>query len=812
MKSKLFIFIGLVFSAIGVSLVLNSTPVHAAGETYTWINENTIEASGGAYENLYADGKVTFNRNDDFAVSVEALCTDRTPFVITITPSQSNRNGSLNHTECDLLDPSAYDFDISFQIGQPEKGPALPGSDIDFTELDCSSFVEVPGTGEDFSQQRWRCEAMQACIESGASQADCLNTWVSCVDERSNSFSCRNDMVENGTNIDLGGDNEGEEDATTCAIDGIGWLLCPVLNTTARLADGSYGLVDNFLAVQPLYTTGSNQPIYEAWSVMRNIANVAFAIVFLVIIFSQITSFGISNYGIKRMLPRLIVAAILVNVSYWICAIAVDVTNILGSSMKGLFESVGASMGGSPNFSDVQTGNTWTGVVAGILSLTLIALGALYVTLAALLPLLISALFAILAAFVILAIRQALIILLIIISPLAFVAFLLPNTQSLFGKWRNLFQTLLLMYPIIAIIFGASALASQVITASAGNIENEGLRVVTQIFGAATASIPLVLIFIVPKLAGRLGDVVNNPAKGFVDRSRKKAEDFRDRRQNIAATRRLERAKGVLEGSGGRLGAQGTRRRRMAAWAAGAGTTSKLNAQQRDTSAQKALEEAQRNYVADRAAGDEDYAKSIAGPTGDVNTIQAAALAAQKKAFSESVSDMEALQEALRTGDKVQAIAAQNLLFKSGGSGISKFRDAIESAERSTTGLDSDIASTLKGNIRDQHGQYAKQKGADVVKWANSTGKDLRNTAVGDLSNNDLAQQHAGSIEKSIQKGNVTVEQATEMLRDPRVSSNLDKEQKTILTDLIHAQALTQNANRNQPPNNPPNQPPPASP
>jgi len=808
MKAKLFIFIGFIAAAIGMSLVFNTASVHAAGETYRWVNENTIEGSGGSFENLYADGKVTFNRNDGFAVSVENTCVNREPFVITITPSQSNRNGSLTTSGCgeegfSSLDPEAYEFDIAFDIANPENGPPLPGSDIDFMELDCSTYVNRPDLGENFDQERWRCEAMQACIESGSSQPECLTTWVGCVDERSNSFSCRNDMVENGTNIDLDGEGEEDENATTCAVDGIGWIICPILNFTASLADGAYGIVASFLEVQPLLTTGTSEPIYQAWSIMRNIANVAFVIAFMIIIFSQITSFGISNYGIKRMLPRLIVAAILVNVSYWICAIAVDVTNILGSSIKDLFDGVGASFE-SPNFSGLQQGVGWSNITIGVLSAVAVGAAILYVTLSALIPILITVIAALLSTLIILAIRQALIILLVVISPLAFVAFLLPNTQNLFSSWRNLFQTLLLMFPIIAAIFGASALASQIVTASAQNIDNESLRIVTQIFGAGIASIPLLLTIIIPRLAGRMGSFINDPTKGFFDRSRKRAEQFRDRRQNIAEARRLERAAGGrwMGKLASKTGPEGSRRRRTAAWLAGSGRTSALNAAQKEISAEKAVEEAKRNYVADRAAGDIGYAQRIAGPTGDVNAVQAAALAAQKKAFAESVSDMEALvkvrfddpakalEEAIRKGDKIQAVAAQNLLFQAGGSGVSSFRRVVESSEANPdvrAGLEN-VSSELKRNVQDRHGQFAKQKGADIVKWAASAGQSLTDSKAGskpgDLSDRDLAGQHHESLKKAIEQGLVSGAQAGRMLNDPRISADLDDIQKKLLQSI----------------------------
>ena len=69
---------------------------------------------------------------------------------------------------------------------------------------------------------------------------------------------------------------------------------------------------------------------------MRDFANIIFIIGFLIIVFSQLTSFGVSNYGIKRLLPKIIIAAILVNVSFYICAIAVDLSNILGNSLRGI--------------------------------------------------------------------------------------------------------------------------------------------------------------------------------------------------------------------------------------------------------------------------------------------------------------------------------------------------------------------------------------------------------------------------------------------------------------------------------------------
>jgi len=325
----------------------------------------------------------------------------------------------------------------------------------------------------------------------------------------------------------------------TCTIDGIGWIICPVMNFMAKIVDGSYTVVGGLLKTPNLNMNPNDAAngTYQAWSIMRNIANVAFVIAFLIIIFSQLTSVGITNYGVKKMLPRIVIAAILVNLSYFICAIGVDLSNIVGSSMKQVFDGIGGQLS-TPGIKDgaSQTGVGWAGTVGFLLAGGLASAAALYAGLSVLLPALIAALVAIVTVFLVLTLRQALIIILIVISPLAFVAFLLPNTEALFNKWRSLLTTLLLMFPIIALIFGGSALASKVIMAS-------DPAFAVQVMGALVAIIPLFITPIVMKSAGgllnRFGGMVNNPNKGPFDRMRKGAEGYRNNRQEYRKLKSL---------------------------------------------------------------------------------------------------------------------------------------------------------------------------------------------------------------------------------------------------------------------------------
>lgn len=336
------------------------------------------------------------------------------------------------------------------------------------------------------------------------------------------------------------------EDETACAVEGIGWIVCPVMNFMAGIVDAAYMWVESMLTVQPLNTSVSdpNNMLFAAWSLMRNFANICFVIAFLFIIYSQITGVGISNYGIKKLLPRIIVAAILVNISYWICAIAVDISNIAGVSIKGLFGTTENQLQLPSGFSAASTATGW-----GALTTLVLAGGALMMLgLSVLLPALIAALAAIVTVFLVLTLRQALIILLIVISPLAFVAYLLPNTDDWFKKWLGLFRTLLLMFPIIALIFGASALASKIVVGSAVDINGDG-KLTIQIAGALISVLPLALTPIIMKTAGgvlnRFGGIVNNAEKGPFDRMRKGAEGYRGRRVTEMNNQSFDRKRSI---------------------------------------------------------------------------------------------------------------------------------------------------------------------------------------------------------------------------------------------------------------------------
>lgn len=345
--------------------------------------------------------------------------------------------------------------------------------------------------------------------------------------------------------------SKADEAKNSCGIGGMGWLICPLMTFMGGIADASYSVISQFLNINPaIFGEGSDAVgAKQAWNFFRDIANVIFVLLFLWVIFSQVSSIGISNYGIKKILPKLIVGAILVNLSFYICQLAVDLSNILGFTLKEALEGAVSGVGGSSSNSEILSG--LGAAVAGILVLTGTVL---FAALAVSIPTLLSLMLVLLVVLVILIVRQAAIVLLISIAPLAFAAWLLPNTESLFKKWVSMFRGLLMVFPIISLLYGAGKLAGAILATTATSDSND--TAITMQFAALAASIlplgatPFVLKSSLNSLGsigakigkmsanahGRFAGNVKGVAKRRVDNSvigdtKRKYSDFMDRKR-----------------------------------------------------------------------------------------------------------------------------------------------------------------------------------------------------------------------------------------------------------------------------------------
>lgn len=242
------------------------------------------------------------------------------------------------------------------------------------------------------------------------------------------------------------------------------WILCPTMNNTAYTANWIDNLTQNMLEVKTdRYDTKSDT--YKGWGMVRNIANILIIVFLSVVVFSQLTGYGIDNYGIKKMLPRLIVMAIIINLSFYVCEIVIDLSNIAGVGLRNMFGSFGntigdgASGGGTHFITTSLVGIFSAFSTAGGPAIAAGAAAASFGWVAILIAAIVFVLVIIVAVvtlWLMLGVREIIIITCVILSPLAFAAFVLPNTQNLFKKWWDLFKAAIIVYPICGAAAGIS--------------------------------------------------------------------------------------------------------------------------------------------------------------------------------------------------------------------------------------------------------------------------------------------------------------------------------------------------------------------
>lgn len=569
----------------------------------------------------------------------------------------------------------------------------------------------------------------------------------------------------------------GEEEKNSCGVDGIGWFICPLMNFASNISDSAYSAISQFLSIDPkiFKNDSTSGGLKQAWNFFRDIANAVFAVIFLWVIFSQISNVGVSNYGIKKILPRLIIGALLVNLSFYLCQLAVDLSNILGFSLKGVLEGAASGI----DTQSAAAGSFYT-VVVGALALT----GAvLFLFLAVSIPTITALLLALLVVLVILIVRQAAIILLIAVSPLAFAAWLLPNTENLFKKWISMFKGLLVVFPVVSLLYGAGKLAGAILAASATDDPNNPKE--TMQFAALAASIlplgatPFVLKSSLNSLgsfAGKLGGLsgLANKKLGSTIANKSKINDVKNAWKSRSARKLAERRSGnTLWGRGARklrksnsilMKGLGVAMNPAAAldidnsWAGkkiGLGDGASAAQEAYDKAA---MEKAERS-ITYKYGGDAEAALK------DKKADKYTRIAAVNQLKGQGAHGADVVANYLRDGGEVDSVSMANALTEMKGShaGVS---EAGVSALKALQHGDSSFSLGKKDSSGNVVGDSAKDE-------FNSLTKD----GVRKLSNEGIAKQSADAIDHS----NLSESQAQEILDNDRLVSMMSQDTRAVL-------------------------------
>ena len=340
----------------------------------------------------------------------------------------------------------------------------------------------------------------------------------------------------------------------------LGWLICPIIEKSSEGVHLFYtGLVEPYLQIDAVLFDSSSlggATVQHIWGIFQGFANLAFVIVFLFVIFSQLTGVGIDNYGIKKILPKLIIGAVLINMSYLICQLAVDLSNILGRAVGSMFKNMAGDLDKdianlavnlNPSKAADVTGKFEAGVLVIVGIAAVLGVGAFLaagpaILIPALLALL-SVVVGVLFLFIMLALRQAVAVILVVISPMAFAAYILPNTKKIFDKWWEAFKGMIIAYPICSALVYGGDFVSKILLVSEGGSKVTSLGIIL-----SAAAVAIAPIFFIPSVIKKgmsgiigVGNMINKMQGGVNSAVRSRAgERLNQSRLNDYQTRRKE--------------------------------------------------------------------------------------------------------------------------------------------------------------------------------------------------------------------------------------------------------------------------------
>jgi len=243
----------------------------------------------------------------------------------------------------------------------------------------------------------------------------------------------------------------------SCPVTVLSWAICPVIDGIAAVV----GQLDDFINKQmsigtPGASSDPNQifcdsgstgsartscdAYYKAWASMRDIALGLMAVTAVIVLIAQALGFEILDaYTIRKVLPRLLISALAITLSWQLLQFAVTFSNDLAFGIRVLIYQPFTGL----HAAALTGGSQFIGSLLSLGILT--ALGWV-----GLLSFVATAAVAVFLGVMVLVLRQLLIIMLVIFAPIAIVAYILPNTQRVYKLWWESFSKALIMFALIS--------------------------------------------------------------------------------------------------------------------------------------------------------------------------------------------------------------------------------------------------------------------------------------------------------------------------------------------------------------------------
>jgi hypothetical protein len=251
------------------------------------------------------------------------------------------------------------------------------------------------------------------------------------------------------------------------------WFWCPMLRVADRTLNFLEGTLNNFLAMPTGYFQGeAGDALQQAWSRFRNIGFALLIPIFLIMIISTALGFEfISAYTLKKAMPKMVFAVIFMAISYPLLVEFIFIVNEIGAGVAGIiYFAFGADSAITlaelvklDTIPDVPGNGVFEGLFFAVTVIGVISL------LGILMPLLLfglAMLLGFLTIVILLAAREMLIILLLVLAPIAIIAWIFPASNKLWNVWKDSFFKLVLLYPLIMLLVAGGRSFAQIASAT----------------------------------------------------------------------------------------------------------------------------------------------------------------------------------------------------------------------------------------------------------------------------------------------------------------------------------------------------------
>lgn len=315
----------------------------------------------------------------------------------------------------------------------------------------------------------------------------------------------------------------------------LSWILCPLLRYADKFVSYLDNQINSLLTVPNSYFEGTNgENLRNTWVRIRNLAYIILIPIMLVMVISTALGFEfISAYTVKKSFPRFAAAVLFIALSYDLIRFLIILTNDVGTGILGLLTS--SFGGGSITLASLFDAG---GANDAIFTTAAIGAAAGAVVLGSM-GILISYAFvvgmALLVAFLALAFRQMFIIALLLLAPIAILAWIFPGNDKLWKTWWGTLSKLLLLFPLIMILVASGRVFAKLIN------EPEGSGLLETILKLTAYILPYFLIPATFKFAGGIfatvSGMANDKSRGLFDRNKK----YRQKQMSQNWERRGER-------------------------------------------------------------------------------------------------------------------------------------------------------------------------------------------------------------------------------------------------------------------------------